>query len=378
MYCIFIINLLQAQDFSWETVRAIPEGYQYVMDSNTHGELVVAGVDLQGNYPMQLHYRDSAGEWNQINGIGLAASMIESIHITDDHEIYACDFAMGLFRSSDLGNNWTGVGELVENGCSSFNIHENGMLIIGLTYTFGFIHRSLDHGETWIETSLPDYTSSYPVEHIEFDGQDKIFLGTINGIYRSTDLGDSWQKMNIGLGGAHISSMYIDDNDHLYVYTTYSSTTDGLYYSTNSAESWTIIPLTNSFYFVLDMVVTDQVIYALDSSSNFLISTDMGEDWIYANDGLSDNSLYSLHLDLDDYLYVGGRYLHRSFNNLNGNASGDLNLDGSFNILDVIEMVSMILENSSYNELADMNNDGLVNVIDIIQLVSLILSLDRR
>ena len=53
-------------------------------------------------------------------------------------------------------------------------------------------------------------------------------------------------------------------------------------------------------------------------------------------------------------------------------------MDGSLNVLDVIEMVSIILENTAYNELADMNNDGLINVVDIIQLVSLILSLDRR
>ena len=378
MYCIFIINLLKAQDFSWETVTAIPEGYQYVMDSNTHGELVVAGVDLQGDYPMQLHYRDSAGEWNQINGIGLAASMIESIHITDDHEIYACDFAMGLFRSSDLGNNWTGVAELVENGCSTFNIHENGTFFIGLTYTFGFIHYSIDNAETWVEVPLPDYSSSYPVEHIEFDSQGNIFLGTINGVYKSTDIGISWQKMNSGLGGAHISCMYIDENDYLYVYTTYSATTDGLYYSTNSAESWISIPLTNSFYFVLDMVVKNQVIYAMNTHSDIFISTDMGENWSNVDENISDNSLYSMHLDRDSYLSVGGRYLHKSTLNLTVNTAGDLNSDGTINVLDIIEMVFLILENSDYNELADINDDGEVNIQDVVLVVFIILNPDSN
>ena len=248
------------------------------------------------------------------------------------------------------------------------------MLFIGLTYTFGFIHHSLDHGETWIETSLPDYSSSYPVEFIEFDSQGNIFLGTINGVYRSIDLGVSWQKMNNGLDGVQISSMYIDENDHLYIYTTYSAATDGLYYSTNSAESWTSIPLTNSFNYILDMVVKNQVIYAMGSLSNFLISTDMGLNWIYANYGINDNSLYSIHLDMDDYLYVGGRYLHRSTQNITGNTTGDLNLDGIINILDVIEMVSLILENSDYNELADINSDGSVDVVDVIQIVNIILT----
>ena len=371
---IIVLHFVSAQDISWEQVNDVPEGYQYVMDSNENREMVTAGVELDGNYPMQLHYRNPEGEWSQIPGNDLVASMVESIHITNNQEIYACDFAMGLFRSSDFGQNWTGVAELIENGCSAFNIHENGTLFIGLTYTFGFIHQSLDHGKTWIETPLPDYSSSYPVEHIEFDSQGNIFLGTINGVYGSMDLSESWQKMNSGLGGAHISTMYIDENDHIYVYTTYSGTIDGLYYSTNSANSWINIPLTGSFYFVLDMVVKNQVIYAMNSLSDFFISNNMGENWVNADDGINDNSLYSMHLDMDDYLYVGGRYLHRSIQNISGNISGDINLDGIINILDVIEIITLILENTAYNGLADLNSDGLINVMDVIQLVNIILS----
>ena len=153
--------------------------------------------------------------------------------------------------------------------------------------------------------------------------------------------------MIYGLGGVHVSTMYIDENDHLYIYTTYSGTIDGLYYSTDSAGSWTNIPLTASFYYVLDMVVRNQVIYAMNSLSDFFISTNMGDQWISSNAGISDNSLYSLHLDKDDYLYLGGRYLHRSSQDISGNIIGDLNLDGIINILDVIEMVSLILEDST-------------------------------
>ena len=70
----------------------------------------------------------------------------------------------------------------------------------------------------------------------------------------------------------------------------------------------------------------------------------------------------------------GGRYLHRSSQNISGNTSGDINSDGIINILDVIEVVSLILENSAYNELADLNSDGLINVVDVIQLINIILS----
>ena len=122
------------------------------------------------------------------------------------------------------------------------------------------------------------------------------------------------------------------------------------------------------------MVVKNNVIYAMNSLSDFFISTDIGENWFNADEGISDNSLYSLHLSPDGYLFGGGRYLHRSTQNIDGNTTGDLNLDGITNILDVIAMIPLILDNSTYNELADMNSDGLINVVDVIQLVNIILS----
>ena len=77
-------------------------------------------------------------------------------------------------------------------------------------FGIGFIHRSFDNGLIWEAISLPEYDSNYPVEHIEFDSEGNIYLGTINGIYKSSDTGENWQKMYTGINGEHISSMFID------------------------------------------------------------------------------------------------------------------------------------------------------------------------
>jgi len=52
---------------------------------------------------------------------------------------------------------------------------------------------------------------------------------------------------------------------------------------------------------------------------------------------------------------------------------GDLNMDGTVNILDVISMVNIVL-NGAQNDMADLNTDGIVNILDIILLVNIILS----
>ena len=51
---------------------------------------------------------------------------------------------------------------------------------------------------------------------------------------------------------------------------------------------------------------------------------------------------------------------------------GDINSDGTVNVVDIVLAVNIILENT-YNQAADLNDDDVVNVIDIVLLVNLIL-----
>ena len=57
---------------------------------------------------------------------------------------------------------------------------------------------------------------------------------------------------------------------------------------------------------------------------------------------------------------------------------GDVNNDGVLNVVDVVQIVSYILNNegldSNQLEIADFNQDGNINVVDIVNLVTLILS----
>ena len=57
---------------------------------------------------------------------------------------------------------------------------------------------------------------------------------------------------------------------------------------------------------------------------------------------------------------------------------GDINFDNSTNILDVIVLVSFILENSSpdYQEFvaSDINFDGSLDIFDVVDLVNIILN----
>ena len=53
---------------------------------------------------------------------------------------------------------------------------------------------------------------------------------------------------------------------------------------------------------------------------------------------------------------------------------GDVNVDGSIDILDIIFTVNIILGQEEFSYAADMNSDGIINILDIIFLVNTILT----
>ena len=70
---------------------------------------------------------------------------------------------------------------------------------------------------------------------------------------------------------------------------------------------------------------------------------------------------------LDETL-VERAYFHDGF------LQGDMNEDGTLNILDVVALVNIILNGSEPNPLGDMNGDGEYNILDVVILANIILT----
>ena len=57
-----------------------------------------------------------------------------------------------------------------------------------------------------------------------------------------------------------------------------------------------------------------------------------------------------------------------------GALQGDMNGDGTLDVLDIVALVNIILSQEGNNPLGDMNGDGELNVLDVVILVNIILS----
>ena len=62
-----------------------------------------------------------------------------------------------------------------------------------------------------------------------------------------------------------------------------------------------------------------------------------------------------------------------AFEYIPNHQNGDLNGDGSVNVIDIVALVNIIL-NDLDSQGADYNGDGTVNVIDVVALVHFVLN----
>jgi len=90
----------------------------------------------------------------------------------------------------------------------------------------------------------------------------------------------------------------------------------------------------------------------------------VAEDIFYNGDDGSGGSLVEAAIDNFSIEYTG-----------NASISGDVNNDGSINVLDVIQVVNMILGTAEPDFLsADLNLDGAINILDIVMIIDVILN----
>jgi len=66
-----------------------------------------------------------------------------------------------------------------------------------------------------------------------------LYLATVQGIFKTTDSGKSWINITDGIGNANIFSIGVVDSNKIYIGTARSSKDQNrLYYTTDGGESW--------------------------------------------------------------------------------------------------------------------------------------------
>ena len=154
----------------------------------------------------------------------------------DSRILYAASFGAGIIRSLDQGKTWTAINEGLDNlNVSALMVsrQKKGKLFAGL---IGRLYKSSDGGDSW-QRIEPD-VSDKPIPVIVESNWEKnrMFVATQGaGMYCSRDGGNTWEPVNEGLECLDvISFMESQENPHYL----YAGTKKGLYQSANGGVSW--------------------------------------------------------------------------------------------------------------------------------------------
>jgi len=295
-------------NYTWndELFRSIDNGVNFIEDMNGFSGVYVSSLILLNDQLVASTSRgnfasNNLGEnWSPII-IDTANQFFSSI-LQFKSSSFLSTKNLGIIFSPDNGTTWEkrneGLGglfvsKLIKSKDKLFNVSRKIQGISALYY-------STNLGINWIESKINAEKEYFVNEIIEFN--DNLFIGTHSeGIFRSTNNGNTWFSCSIGLDDYNPNiPILFALNDKIYAID-YS---EGVYESGNIGKSWDFIE--NSPTQVSCVVVYGNKVFASTSFHGIYKSEDGCKTW----DKISTNALlestWSLIIE-DGYLFAGTR-----------------------------------------------------------------------
>lgn len=212
----------------------------------------------------------AANAWRYANYTGLTHGQINDI-VQIGNTILAAT-PVGVFRSGNIGDTWTGSNSGIPVSASTHRFIYTGTRVLVAT-SMG-MSKSDDGGNTWSTVAgAPNSVSCFA-----YDGT-RIFAGTTgNGVFVSTNNGDTWTAVNTGLTDLSILSLEVSGGN------IFAGTLNGIFISSASTVSWSpgntgLVDLA-----IYSLSVSGGNVYA-GTGNGVFVSADVSPSWTAANTG---------------------------------------------------------------------------------------------
>lgn len=271
--------------------------------------------------------RDGGDSWEKFPSFSARRVTTVAIDPQLPATVYAGTMGDAVYKSPDGGQHWlphnVGLKEHV-SFVNQFVFHPALSEKIYAATTVGAFYTK-DAGREW-EERMNGMKEVHIVTAIAINPKDPSVLygGTTGGMYRSEDGAMNWKKINNGLipESELMASMALGVNaieiDHINPDIVYAGTTKGLYRTTNKGESWERIGQSIPEPFISSIVLhpSDSSILYVGGTGGVWKSDDSGKTWAPRIEGLFSLNIRALAMEPKDLrtLYAGtnGSGLYRS------------------------------------------------------------------
>lgn len=270
-------------------------GETWTLSKFTYGSI----TNLIANFQNDIFVKSTYGSFKSTNfgdswiNISLCPDFIE------DNGNFLSHSDGEILRSTDQGKTWQSLYSLDEITSPVVSNSKGTIFASGIQYSrpgypelyFSGLVRSTDNGQHW-EIVKKNFTPS-----VIYVNSSIFFAAVDTTLYKTTDY-ENWINSSNGISGT-INYITSSKTNQMFI-----GTTEGLYTSTNDGESWNLLSpdLENITSIAIN---NEEVLYVISNKENTYKSNDMGVQWLPVQSGLPSSEMLSLVASPNGYLYVG-------------------------------------------------------------------------
>lgn len=203
--------------------------------------------------------------------------------------------SINIKKTTNGGLNWADVYTSTTNEIFGdiYFTNSNTGYAVG---SYARLLKTTNAGATWSSSTIPG--SGTFLNSIFFINENTGFAAGDNKAHKTTDAGVTWQVLNVTGGFASFNNIFFTDAN-----TGFISSGTGIFKSIDGGASWSQLTTPSGGYNCVQF--RNNFGYAVGGSGKIIKSADGGSNWI-SQPTVTENSLYALYFNSDDFVYAGG------------------------------------------------------------------------
>ncbi len=291
-----VLAILAAVSFAeWTSIG--PEGGPIYCGAVTATSPPTVYVSATSSGTPLFRSNDGGANWQPAGAAMSSYPYVLVPHPTDTNTLYGVYST--FCRTTDAGANWSQFSfgsntygqDIAINPLNPEVIYVAGYKYDGTAWRMTSL-KSTNGGQGWTPTQLDTFPST-TVYSVAIDPVDTnvVYVGayvdTFSVVYKSTDCGTSWAPVNLPNRMYYVYSLYVSPADHNIVF---AGTLYGVCRSTDAGQTWTRQSTNNYNYRIVSVPGKPDLMYSAAYSSVYR-STDAGITWGQCGSGVQGNTI---------------------------------------------------------------------------------------